>query len=162
MRILLSLLCVAGLSACASYAPSVPADYKGPTVALTDYYIPEERSKAQLFYVDAVDGKQIESSLVASRRATSGQGFSVSMVALTRQVPVQPLRLKLIGTHFIGAPIHELASRAAGTFYSVEGELSFTPVEGRSYFVKGQLQKTGSFACIADASTEQCVSDKLQ
>ena len=113
----------------------------------------EDGTKAQLFVVQEVDGRTIDSSIFATRRASEGRGFSLLPRLIVRSVPVKPMKLKLIGTHQTAAPIHELASRAAGTFFSVEGVVDFTPLEGRKYLVNGELNKGGSSVWIEDEST---------
>lgn len=83
----------------------------------------------------------------------------MSLQSEMRRVPVAPLKLKLVASHVTAAPIHEIASRAAGTFFFVEGELSFTPAEGGNYVVKGELKKDGSSVWLADAKTLEPVTD---
>ena len=156
--ILIALVC-ALVSGCATSEPPVPAGYTGPTATIGEHGFAEDRMKGQLFYIESIDGKPVESSLQATRRATAGQGMSLSIRSVDHTVPIKPLRLKLVGTHITGAPIHEIASRAAGTFFRVEGEVTFTPEEGGSYFVTGKLQKEGSAVWIADVKTEQRVSE---
>ena len=158
MRILATLALLVALSGCATYEPPVPVGYTGPTASIGEHGISEDSSKAKLFYVEAIDGKPVRSSLIATRRATAGRGFSLAMDYVVHTVPARPLRLKLVGTHVTGAPIHEIASRAAGTFFSVEGELTFTPEPDGEYFITGKLQKEGSAVWVADARTEKPVS----
>jgi hypothetical protein len=111
-----------------------------------------------VFYVESIDGRPIRSALIATRGASRDKGFALSLQSEMRRVPVAPLKLKLVGTHVTAAPIHEIASRAAGTFFSVEGEVSFTPVEGGDYVVKGELKKEGSSVWLADAKTQEPVT----
>jgi hypothetical protein len=155
---LASLLVAAALAGCASLEPPVPVGYNGPTAVISDTVVQEDKSKGQLFYVEAVDGKPIDSALIATRQASSGHGFQLSLWSKMRQVPVKPLRLRLVASHVTAAPIHEIASRAAGTFLSVQGEVSFTPVDGGDYVVKGELTKEGSSVWLADAKTLQPVT----
>jgi hypothetical protein len=63
--------------------------------------------------------------------------------------------LKIVATHVTSAPIHEIASRAGGTFFSVEGEVTLARIGGHQYFVNGKSQKEGSSVWIADAGGEQ-------
>lgn len=153
------LVALVALAGCATYEPPVPSGYTGPTATIDEHGFNEDSQKGQLFYVESIDGKPVRSSLNATRSATAGRGFSLSMGHATHTVPAKQLRLKLVGTHVTGAPIHEIVSRAAGTFFSVEGELSFTPQPGGTYFVTGKLQKEGSAVWIADAKTEKPVSE---
>jgi hypothetical protein len=147
------------LSACATYEPIIPQGYTGPTAEISDDFLWETSSKNQLFYVDSVNGKPIESAMILTRQATAGQGFSVSAKTPTHKIPAIPLKLKLVATHVTGAPIHEITSRAAGTFFSVEGEVNFNPVADGHYRVAGSLKKGSSSVWIIDAKTKERVSD---
>ena len=69
--------------------------------------------------------------------------------------------MKLIGTHQTAAPIHEIASRMAGTFFSVEGVVDFNPVEGRGYEITGDLKKDKSCVWIADVESKQPVTEQV-
>jgi len=142
------------LSGCATQKPFLPADYAGPTASISDHGINESSSKGQLFYVEAIDGQAVNSGLEQTRRASSGHGFSLYLSYAEHPIPIRPLRFKIVATHVTGAPIHEIASRAAGTFFSVEGEVVLTPVAGHQYFVNGKLLKEGSSVWIADAVAE--------
>ena len=71
------------------------------------------------------------------------------------------MKLKLRGTHITGAPIHARFSQAAGTFFSVEGTVEFTPSPGGYYEVKGELKKEGSSVWIEDARTDERVTEKI-
>jgi hypothetical protein len=147
------------ITGCATQAP--PAEILGPSASISDHGFPEDGFKARLFYVRAVDGQPIRSSAQASRAAGYGGGFRTNLRYLEHKVPVKPLRIALVGTHVTGAPIHEIALRASGEFLRVEGEVSFTPEADGQYFVKGELFKSGSYVCVADAKTEQCVTQKV-
>ncbi len=156
----LALVLVAGCAT--TYEPTVPVGYAGPTARIADQGFRESSGKADLFYIEAIDGKQVANSLQATRRATAGHGFSVSLAVVEHTVPIKPLALKLVGTHITGAPIQEIASRAAGTFLQVEGVITFTPVEGGLYFVTGRLEKGNSAVWIVDAKTEQRISEEVK
>ena len=103
------------VASCATLEPSVPQSYAGPTAVLSDTHRPEDRSKAQFFVLVAIDGKAVNNALIESRKATYGKGFTLTAKNLTRDVPAQPMKVKLLATHETGAPIHAIASRAAGT-----------------------------------------------
>lgn len=158
-RILLPLI-AAALSACA-LEPSVPESYQGPTAVLSDTHVPESGSKAQFFVLESIDGKQVNNSLIESRKASSGAGLTLYAKSLTREIPVRPLKLKLLATHATGAPIHALFSLATGGFQAVEGEVSFVPKEHGQYIVTGVLSQEGSAVWIQDLETNQPVTEKI-
>lgn len=160
-RSLLIALPVLLLGACATVSPPVPEGYKGPTVQLSDSGFSESSGKGGFFSATALDGREVQNSLRETREASYGQGFSLSSRYTSRRVPVTPMKVKLVGTHQTAAPIHEMAARMAGTFFSVEGIADFKPTEGRSYVVTGELKKEQSCIWIMDSETKQPASEKI-
>ena len=153
--------CAFFLASCAVQDPPASAAIQGKSVTVYDNGWQESAMKGQLFYIEAVDGKPVRTSLQATRNATAGFGLSLRMSYRFHELPVKPMKVRLVGTHVTGAPIHEMASRAKGTFFSVEGETSFLPVEGTDYLVIGKLHEEGSYVCIADRKTDTCVTEKV-
>lgn len=149
------------LTGCATVAPSVPDGYKGPVVRLEDTGYPDGGGKAVFFAAMSIDGIDINNSMRQTRMASSGQGFHLSARYIVRDVPVRPMKVKLIGTHQTAAPIHEMAARMAGTFFSVEGTVDFKPVEGKYYSVSGELTKEKSCVWIEDAHSKELSSEKV-
>jgi hypothetical protein len=162
MNRLLILLLTAILTACATLHEPLPPDFKGPIVKVTDTGRTEDRSKAQFFVLQEVDGKTVNNSIFESRKVSHGRGFALTTIYITRGLPATPMKVKLLGTHQTAAPIHEIASRAAGTFFSVEGVVDFNPIAGREYIVKGELSKESSTVWIEDAATNDPVTVKVQ
>lgn len=158
---LLALIPILFLASCATVGNPVPDDYKGPVAVLADTGMQEDSTKGQFFAALAVDGKEIRNALGDSRSVSYGRGFSLTSRYTTRNVPVQAMKIRLIGTHQTGAPIHEMMSRAMGTFFRVEGEVAFTPEEGRTYEVSGELKKERSCVWIQDAATRQPVTEPV-
>ncbi len=153
-----SLLLLAG---CAGLAPAVPEDYRGPVASLADTGFSENRGKGAFFVALALDDRTIENSLFASRRASYGHGFSLTSRYVTRDVPARPSKIKLTGTHKTAAPIHEIAARMAGTFFSVEGVVTFDPEIGKDYIVTGELNKEQACVWIADTVSKTPVTEKV-
>ena len=160
MRLLAVFAAAAILTGCATYQP-VPADYKGPVAVIADSGQPEDGTKAQMFVIAEVDGNRIPTSIGASAQASQGRGFSLSATFIDRKVPAKPMKVKLLATHTTAAPIHAMASQLAGTFYSVEGVVDFSPLPGGRYVVKGELKKVGSSVWIEDAVTNKVVTEKV-
>lgn len=71
------------------------------------------------------------------------------------------MKVKLVGTHQTAAPIHEIASRMSGTFFSVEGVVEFKPLERHRYEVTGELMKQRSCVWVADATTAEPATEKV-
>lgn len=151
-KLIPALLFVVGLAACATYEP-VPKDYTGPTAVIADSGISEDGTKAQLFALMEVDGNRVGNAFGASAAASHGRGASLTTVYPQRAVPARPMKLLIRGSHATGMPIHAIASQIAGTFFSVEGTVHFTPEAGRRYVVRGDLKKDKSSVWIEDAET---------
>jgi hypothetical protein len=148
------------LSGCASYKP-VPDGYTGPVATVSDSGFAEDGSKAQLFVLSEVDGNRIDTSIGASAGASHGRGFALTASIIERQVPAKPMKVALRATHTTAAPIHAIASQMAGTFFSVDGVVDFSPQPNGKYVVKGELKKDASSVWIEDANTQQPVTEKI-
>jgi hypothetical protein len=160
VKLIVTLIVALSLYGCASYK-AVPDNYAGPKASLTDTGIREDGSKAQVFVLEEIDGKQILNSINASAGASYGQGFSLTTKFVSRDIPAQPMKVKLKGTHITGAPIQALFSQVAGTFLSVEGTIDFSPVDGGDYAVTGKLEKGASSIWIEDIKTHAPVTEKI-
>jgi hypothetical protein len=155
------LLALAVISGCAMYK-AVPEGFAGATAVIADSVETEDGAKARVYFVEEVDGNKIHNVRIASRLASQGRGFSLSTGYVDRPVPVRMMRLKLVGTHVVAAPIHELASRAAGTFFDVDGFVEFTPKANARYVVRGELKKDASSVWIEDAETKDVVTTRIR
>jgi hypothetical protein len=149
------------LAGCATVSNPVPADYKGPVVSLTDTGATESGSKARFFAAIEVDGTSIDNAIRQTRISSHGQGFALSARYTSRNAPVRPMKVKLLGTHQTAAPIHEIASRMAGTFFSIEGVVDFKPTEGKQYEVTGELAKERSCVWISEVGTNAVVTERI-
>lgn len=160
MKKLLATIAILFLAGCASYKP-VPEGYAGPVATISDTGSSEDATKAQIFALVSVDGNPVPNSFGASRQASFNQGPFLNLRVVDRQVPAQPMKVKIRASHATGAPIHEIASRAAGTFYAVEGEVDFKPEPNGRYLVKGELARKASSVWIEDAETNRRVTEKV-
>lgn len=166
---LLLLLALALVGGCATVTPAVPDDYKGPVVSLSDSVLRETTSKGIIFALSAIDGNSVHNARFETERATRARRPTLTgrperilvMRDVSRDVPVKPMKVTLVGTHVTEAPIQAIASNMAGTFFSVEGVVDFKPVEGKKYLVTGALAKEQSCVWIADAETKQPVTAKI-
>lgn len=155
------LLVAVFLAGCASSYKAVPDGFTGPTARIIDGSYQESGGKGRLFYVASIDGNPVDNARGATGSASYGRGFNLSTRTAARDVPIRTMRLRLVATHVTAAPIHELASRAIGEFFSVEGELDFTPVAGKVYEVRGQLSKEGSSVWLTDLYSGEIVTEKI-
>lgn len=155
------LLVALTLHGCATYKP-VPEGYAGPVAVVADSGTPGDGKKSVIFAMMDVDGQGIDNSFRASAGASYGRGFALTTQFIGRPVPAnKTMKVRLKGSHITGAPIHAIASQIAGTFFSVEGVVDFTPVSGGNYIVKGELKKDASSVWIEDRATGLPVTEKI-
>ena len=160
MKYFLAVITLFSLVGCATYNP-VPANYAGTVASVTDTGFSEDGTKAQVFVLMEVDGHEVNNSVRASAGASYGHGFALTTKYVSRDVPAEPMKVKIKGTHITGAPIQALFGQVAGTFFSAEGVVDFNPVAGGDYVVTGELSKEGSSVWIADIKTKQPVTEKI-
>jgi hypothetical protein len=146
------------LTGCATHAPTVPAGYSGPVAFIRDTGRMESATKGQMFFVAAIDGRAVYSSVTSSRKHNEGRGMGVGMSLLNHTIPAATVRIQIIGSHVTGAPIHAIVSSIAGTSHQVRKEVMFTPAPDGEYRVVGKLLPQGSDVWIEDAKTSERVT----
>jgi hypothetical protein len=146
------------LAACASYAPSVPAGYAGPTAQLRETGFMQGKTTGHLFYVASIDGKDVYSSYTQTRKEQQGKGMALRLSFVSHTLPASPMRLKLVGRTVGGAPISELVAMGGGRNFDVTREVTFTPQPDGLYVVIGKLQAEGADVWIQDGRTGERVS----
>ncbi|MGB7299684.1 MAG: hypothetical protein WBD34_10220 [Burkholderiaceae bacterium] len=113
----------------------------------------ESDSRIRVYAVTAIEGESVPNARGATSGANYGMGFQFFRTQTrTRELPARMLTISVIGTHQMGAPIHEMAARVAGTFYQVDGSLKFEPKAWTRYKVRGRLTKSESTVWIERAS----------
>jgi hypothetical protein len=156
---LIALLAAAVLSGCATYVPSVPDKYVGPIAVVHDSTKVHGSTKADFFFVEAIDESKIMNSLRATLIANNGKGMSMTPVVLVRPVVAEkPLKLTIKARTHFAAPILAMVRTA----YQVEGTVEFTPKENTTYVVKGELGDEYSAVWLEDKSTGQVVGSKIE
>jgi len=143
------------LDGCASTVPPIPAGYTGAVATFKDSFTRLSTGAANIFYLDSIDGREIENSLVATRGASFNHGMSIVPVALDRKVPAQTSTFRIVGRTDHAAPIQALTQPE----YQVAGEVHFTPEADKTYVVRGELDETHSAVWIEE-ETGQTVMDK--
>lgn len=138
------------LSGCVSHAPSVPEGYTGETATIDDSFKRTGRTKAQLYFVKLIDGKEINNAMAATDAATFGKGPEIQLVGASREIRAQPQKLYIVGRIHHGPPIGYVIN--AGENYIVEGEIAFAPDAGKKYLVNGQLSEAYSAVWIEDVN----------
>jgi hypothetical protein len=135
----------------------IPEGYTGPRAYIRDTGMSETGSRAVMFWVNEVDGKQIKTSPGETAAKNQGRGFSMSPVFIGRDVPAKPLTLKLIGSRVFAAPILALTNPS----YRIEGTVNFEPKDGKIYEVRGEVSEKYSAVWLVDAGTGEAVTAKL-
>jgi hypothetical protein len=136
----------------------IPEGYTGPRATIRDTGSSETSSRAVMFWLNEVDGKQIKTSPGETAGANQGRGFSMSPVFISRDVPAKPLTLKLIGSRIFAAPILALTNPS----YRVEGTVNFEPKDGKMYEVRGEVSEKYSAVWLVDAGTGEVVTGKIE
>jgi hypothetical protein len=159
-KTLLTIPLAVALAACATLNDPVEPGYSGPTVIVKDLLLPLGSTRAQFFVIEEVDGKRIHNALIESHRASNGRGFTLVGRDISRELPLRPLRIKLLATEETGAPIEAIFRAASGSAApSVERVVDFFPQEGHEYVVTGEMSKQRSAVWILDLTTYQPASE---
>jgi hypothetical protein len=151
------------LSGCTSvksfsaFEPATPADYTGPTANVADRVVAISAQRLHVFEMTEVDGRRLSSSSMASARAGQGTAMTLTPVALTNELPLQPLRVRIQAATQYASPLVSMSNPSCRTV----GEVSFTPQEGKRYAVGGRIEAKACEVWIEDAGTGQAVTEKL-
>lgn len=157
-------LCVV-LTGCAVSAVAEVMSVEGPSAVISDHGYPIDDTKSALFFIRAIDGKPVRTSLAATREATranKGPGFHPVSKFLEHKIPVHTVVVRIVATHVTALYVQELGLRFSSDFLSIEGDVKFSPQAGGEYVVNGDLAPGGSFVCIADARNGKCISEKVR
>jgi hypothetical protein len=154
-----SIVLVLNMSGCTTYAPSIPANYAGPTAYLDDSTVVHSGSKADFFVVEQVDGANVDNALIRTLRGDQGRGMSMTPRFASRQlIAERPLKVLVKARTHYAAPILALT----GTVFQVKGTVEFTPKANAQYVVKGELGETYSAVWIEDVATNTTVGQKVE
>lgn len=145
------------MSGCAMYKP-IPDGYSGPRSTIKDSVLVHSSSKAAFFYVEAVDGHDIENSRIRTLQVNQGRGMNMTPEILGREIPARPMTLKLVGRTEYGAPILAFTN----TVYQVKGDVQFTPEANKSYVVKGELGENYSAVWLEEVSAGAVAGTKVE
>jgi hypothetical protein len=145
------------LGACATPTTTLPAGYSGPSASISDSSYIYSTRKADFFFVDAIDGTSVLNAKDRTIQVNAGRGLAQSAQTMTRAVETKPTVFHITGQTHYAAPILAVG----GASYVVQGNVSFTPVEGERYVVKGSLGPQYQAVWIENATTGIQVGNKL-
>lgn len=158
-NLVLAGLCMLSLSACVTYVPSVPPSYTGPTASIKDTVMPYEATKADFFYLHEINGEKVDNSSVRTYMANQGNGLNaIKLSLMERPVPLKAAAFTIVGHTQYAAPIQALTNPV----YQIEGVIHFTPEQGKTYIVKGDLGKNYSGVWVEDEATHQVIDHKIE
>jgi hypothetical protein len=150
---------VLSISGCATYAPSIPANYTGPTAKLEDSATTYSSTKADFFVVESIDDAKVDNSLNETFRRNNGRGMSMTPYFIDRPlIAEKTVKIGVKGRTHFAAPILALA----GTVYQVQGIVEFTPKTNGLYIVRGEFAEDHSAVWIEDQATKQLVSQRVE
>lgn len=127
------------MSGCASYNP-IPDGYSGQKASIEDSSIEHSTEKVDFFFVEAVDGHDVNNSVIETKKANYGRGFMMTPKTIGREIPAQPINLTIVGKTIYAAPILSFTN----IVYKIKGSVQFTPEANKFYTVKGELGESNS------------------
>lgn len=147
------------LAGCTTYSPSVPENYSGPLAQLDDSAKTYSSMKADLFFVEEINGVKVDNTLDVTRLSNHGRGAVMTPYIITRPVVAgETLKVGVKGRTHFAAPILAMA----GTVYQVKGVVEFMPQANGKYTVRGEFGEKYSSIWIEDAATGQPVGNKVE
>jgi hypothetical protein len=149
---------VAGCATSPAYQPSLPAGYAGPKATIRDTASLPYSSRANLFYLEKVDDRELLDSRSATMHANQGRGNSIIPTMLAHEVPARTSKFSVVALIQFAAPILALTNPAR----EVRGVVEFTPVDGKVYVVRGSLSGPVSAVWIEEAKTGEVMGRKVE
>lgn len=142
------------LAGCSSSAKLVPDDHAGPTAVIRDSSVNHAESgqakagHSQYFVVMAVDGQEVQNAF--SQTFAGAEGFA-HFKAHERKVPVRRMKVTLRAAAYFPGGL----KGKGGTFGMdeisaavVQNTVSFEPVAGETYVVRGRADERSAAAWI--------------
>ena len=116
-------------------------------------------SEAIFFVVQEVDGQRVESSLAASRQLSRGMGARMRVAYVERPVKAGKVKLRLLGTVAMAAPIDEFFK--SGRVFSAQGETEVELRPGMRYRVNGVVDSLRREVWIEEEEGGRVVGKKV-
>lgn len=127
--------------------------------ALGGFIPPRGGSEAVFFVLEQVDGVPVRTSLEESRRRSRGMGGRMRIADLERPVMAGKMRVRLLGTVAMAAPIDAMFK--SGRMFSAQGETDVELRAGMRYRVNGVLDAMRREVWIEEAETGRVVGKKV-
>jgi hypothetical protein len=153
-RIPFSLVLISILSGCVHQGP-LPKGYIGEVVTLWDNVSEVSSTRANFFEVLGVDDRNVTSSSFETREKSFKLGFKMSVMTLSREIPLNTESLNIGAFTYRVADLFGLTDWA----YSVKGTVTVNLEQGETYGVNGQIEDDYSLLWIENEKTGVIVSD---
>ncbi|MEY4728884.1 MAG: hypothetical protein RL020_42 [Pseudomonadota bacterium] len=137
---------------------ALPDGYTGPTANIIDSVKVYGMSKADFYYVNTVDGNQIQNSRVKTVLDNNGRGANMTPSIVQRAVPVKNISLEIIARTQYAAPAFALINPV----YQVKGIIEINPEPGKNYVVRGELGDTYSAVWLEEQESSTLVGKKIE
>lgn len=160
MKRITPLAAMALLAGCSSFSglqPATPADYTGPTANVADQAVAVSGQLLHIFEITQVDGRRLSSTSMATLRSREAGRFPAAPVALTNELPLQPVQLRLQAASQYATPVLALQ----GDSCQVQGGVAFTPQAGKAYRVTGRIAADACEAWVEELGTGRVATDKV-
>lgn len=159
-KIKLALLLVSMLlfTGCISYQSTIPENYKGEKAYILDSANIHSSSKADMFYLEKIDNKEIYNSRYSTLDKNHGRGFYMIVDELNHDIPAKKAKFTIVGRTHFAAPILALTNDV----YEVRGTIEFVPEKDSQYIVKGLLGKEKSLVWIENYKTKEVIIKKIE
>lgn len=149
---------LAGCSGYGAFEPATSPDDTGPTVNVADQVLRVSGQRLHLFEIVQVDGRRLSSTGMATLRGKQDGGFAAVPVALTNELPLRTVRLRLQAATQYASPVLALQHPTC----QVQGEVAFTPEAGKAYRVAGRITADVCEAWVEDLATQQPVTEPIR
>lgn len=154
------------LAGCAANTQLVSDNYAGPTAAVRDSSAEAGQGTArrfQYFVLAAVDGREVQNHFnqPSSRPPGSIEDYKASFSgfkAQQRKVPVRAMKATLLATTYYPEDVKGPGGLYGADqifFSSVSGIVSFTPVAGETYVVRGKADLNSASSWIETAGGQR-------
>jgi len=143
---------------CATIHSPIPENYTGPISIISSTDKRHHSSKADMFYLQGIDGKVIKNAIGETRRASYGQGGKLTTVHPDIEVPSKEATFTIVGRTEYAMPIQALTNAV----YEVKGDIVFSPISNEKYIVKGALGKEYSSVWLEVKGTGEVIKNKIE
>jgi hypothetical protein len=142
------------MASCAQ--PPAPQKFTGPTAYLKTTETPRGENGGDFFYLTKIDGEDFYSQNTPIPKINDGTHDT--KITSTVEIPVKSTRFSVRAHTAYPAPIFGITNPV----YDISGDITFTPVAGQTYALKGALEPDHSAVWIENTQTGEIVGTKVE